>query len=363
MSEFTGKCNRFYQNLFSLCKKNGLDKEKIQKTADTLSEKIDEQYYLKEYAYKPTGLAISYPLPDNSFSEKLWALACRFNGYLQHLLHTKAQCFAFVPREAYHITIFNKSYYKTDDFDKFSYLSLKEKEYIKEKLVNVKMNFFESIVKELRVHGIYTKIITNGITLTYKRAKAFNKAGLNQIEISFDGLTASSHDFSRGKDAYQKAITSIDNAQKGGIPRIGIVFSLYNKNFHKIDTLPEFMKKSGIKECYISLFKKTGLLGESSPFESISEEKIQAVYAKIELWQKKFPHLIITLLSFCTCGRTSIIIGADGEIRPCSFSYKSYGNVINTTLKHIWNTIGRKLPAAGPFGYCSSLQNDLVVPV
>jgi MoaA/NifB/PqqE/SkfB family radical SAM enzyme len=216
----------------------------------------------------------------------------------------------------------------------------------------------EVIIKKLRKYGIYTKIITNGICLTEKKAIAFNKAGLNQIEISFDGLSESIHDFSRGKGAFQQAVTSIKTAQKSGIPRVGIVLSVYNNNLHEIDTLPGFMNSLEIKECYISLFKKTGLLGEAGPFEPLNSDTIQIVYKKIDQWQKEYPDLIITLLSFCTCGRTSVIIGADGEIRPCSFSYKSYGNINHNTLTDIWNSIGRKLPDYGPFGFCSSLKNE-----
>ncbi|MBN2443044.1 MAG: radical SAM protein [Spirochaetales bacterium] len=209
------------------------------------------------------------------------------------------------------------------------------------------------IIKELRGYGIYTKIISNGMSLTQKKAKLFSESGLNHMEISFDGLSEITHDLSRGKESFLKAVKAIHNAKQGGIPRVGMVFSLHNRNFHEHKDLPEFMISLGIKECYISLFKKTGLKGGMSQFEAIPEKNIETIRTNIKKWKENFPDLIITLLPYCTCGRTSVVIGADGEIRPCSFSYKSYGNITENTLIEIWNSIHKKLPASGPFGFCN----------
>jgi MoaA/NifB/PqqE/SkfB family radical SAM enzyme len=211
----------------------------------------------------------------------------------------------------------------------------------------------EFIVATLREAGIFVKIITNGQTLTLSRARSLARAGLNQVEVSFDGLTQSVHENSRGADTFTKALDALGFARKAGIPRVGMVYTVHSGNISEIERLPAFMRDTNVKECYISLFKKTGLLGSRCLYNSISLDAIESIRTAAEKWQNANSDLTIVLNTECSCGRTSVVIGANGDVRVCSFSYAALGNVFESDLGKIWRTLGASILPVGPTGYCA----------
>lgn len=210
----------------------------------------------------------------------------------------------------------------------------------------------EKHIETLRNNGVFVNLISNGQSLTKNRALSLASAGLNKIEISFDGLSRKTHEIIRGKDTYDKAVRSIVHAREVKIPRVGVVWTIHKENFHELDELPAFLNNLNIQECYLSLFKKTGCLGDSAFFEPVNEEMKTELYNKIDAWKKMYPHLIIVLNPECSCGRTSLVIGYDGSVRTCPFEYKSIGNIFEDSLIDIWKTFGRNIKEDGPLGYC-----------
>jgi MoaA/NifB/PqqE/SkfB family radical SAM enzyme len=202
----------------------------------------------------------------------------------------------------------------------------------------------EAIVATLRSAGVFVKLITNGQRLSLARSESLADAGLNQIELSFDGLTCRSHDESRGSGAFNKAEEALINAQKGGIPRVGIVLTLDSRNASEFHQLPSFMHVHGIRECYLSLFKKVGLSGSNAQVGTLPGEAIGFLRRQIQNWHMTHPELIITLLPACTCGRTSVVIGADQRLRPCPFVHtKAVGSLEQVPLSGLWTSIGEAL--------------------
>lgn len=213
----------------------------------------------------------------------------------------------------------------------------------------------ERIIAQLRAGGIFTKIITNGQRLTPQRATSLAHAGLNQIEVSIDGLTFSTHESSRGQGTFQQALDALKHSRNAGIPRRGVVWTIHSGNFSELPALPAFLEEHAIPECYISKFKKTGLYGATALWEPLTQVQLEIARQQIDSWRSSFPHLSIVLLPSCSCGRTSIVIGADGGVRTCSFSYKSVGNVKEDSLSSIWRAMETSLPETGQIGYCSTL--------
>jgi len=210
------------------------------------------------------------------------------------------------------------------------------------------------IVDTLRSAGVFVKVITNGQSLTLNRAQELALKGVNQIEISFDGLNEQTHEFSRGKDTFQKAINAINNIRKAGIMRNGMVLTIHSENVGEIELLPKFMYDHGIYECYISLFKKTGVYGSTSTFQPIDINALRFIYERLDEWRKTYPELTIAITKKCSCGRSSVIIGYNAELRPCSFQYESMGNLLENSFFDIWKSMEVNIPEAGSFGYCSS---------
>lgn len=210
----------------------------------------------------------------------------------------------------------------------------------------------EEIVHRLRSVCVFVKVISNGLGLTLSRARSLAAAGLNQIEISFDGLCADTNDISRGPDIFTHALQAVNHAKQASIPRVGVIWTVHSDNINDLCKLPKFLIDNNVKECYISLFRKTGLQGTSAPFNPIRAKDVEKVRQHLASWKKSFPQLEIVLIPDCSCGRTSIVIGENGDVRLCSFSYQKVGNVYEATLLDIWNNLNNNLPEKGPLGYC-----------
>ncbi len=209
----------------------------------------------------------------------------------------------------------------------------------------------EAIVERLRGGGVYTKVITNGRTLSPERAMALDRAGLNQLEVSFDGLTAATHEASRGPGTFAPAVAAVRHAAQAGIPRLGVVWTVHGGNLHELPALPGFLRRLAVRECYLSPFKKTGLNGARAPFTPPEPAALQEIRGHIAAWRREAPELTIVLLPGCSCGRTSAVIGADGALRLCSFSYHAVGNLHRRPLLDLWR--GLAPPPSGPLGYCA----------
>ena len=194
----------------------------------------------------------------------------------------------------------------------------------------------EEIVSLLRQADIFVKLITNGNSLTRERASTLDRAGLNQIEISFDGLSETVHDWSRGTGAFKSAERALLTAQECGIPRCGMVLTLHQGNLDDLVNLPEFMCRRNVRECYISLYRKTG----ASKAEPLSVTQISGVHQRLAQWREQHPDKIITLLNACTCGKSSAVIGADLSLRACPFSESSsVGTIGEQSLAELWESM------------------------
>jgi MoaA/NifB/PqqE/SkfB family radical SAM enzyme len=214
----------------------------------------------------------------------------------------------------------------------------------------------EEIVTALRGAGIFVKIITNGQRLTEARAASLARAGLNQIEVSFDGLADAMHEASRGKGTFSRAREALVHARDAGIPRLGMVLTVHADNVDELDEVPPFMERFGVTDCYVSSFKKVGLLGARSAYEPLGPAARARLAAKLaELRAGSAPGVAITLLSECSCARTSIVIGANQQMRLCTFEDDHVvGDVRRHSVMDLWRALTEETATPGPLGFCRS---------
>ena len=149
MASFINRCISFYTSLSDGVCKNGLNEKEINSIFLTLTDTTKKIFLLKEQAYHPSGIALGCPLPDKNCTNQFWEISNQINTQLGSFFPGKADCYAFVPREYYHITVLNKSHYHNNkttigpqrsvegriaSAGKFNYLNNKEKEAIKNTL-------------------------------------------------------------------------------------------------------------------------------------------------------------------------------------------------------------------------------------
>jgi MoaA/NifB/PqqE/SkfB family radical SAM enzyme len=208
----------------------------------------------------------------------------------------------------------------------------------------------DDVIGYLRAYDIFVKVITNGQKLTPARASRMDAAGLNHLEVSFDGLSAIHHERLRGAATFDRAKVAVRNAQDAGIPRVGIVVTANSINFHDMQRLPEFMRALAVTECYVSLFKRTGKYGATAPVHPLTPDQERGLRQLQSEWAGTHPDLTITVPARCSCARTSAVLGVAGDLRPCTFAYpaEKVGGV-----EAGWAAFRLGAVREGALGYCS----------
>src|ERR1035437_3163876 len=106
------RCRSIYRKIARDCRRHGLDHREIFQSVTELSETIGFTTFVRSRAYQPTGVALGCPLPDPQVARLLWRLAKLMDARLKLLFGGPGPHFAFVPAASYHITVWNRSYYK-----------------------------------------------------------------------------------------------------------------------------------------------------------------------------------------------------------------------------------------------------------
>lgn len=213
-------------------------------------------------------------------------------------------------------------------------------------------NDLEEIVAFLRRNDVFVKIISNGQQLSYDRAISLAGAGLNMLEISFDGLSEDVHNSSRGAGTFEKAYRAVKIAQDAGIPRQAIVWTVHSGNYAELERMPQFLNDIGVTECYISTFKKTGMNGAKAPWQPLSLEQNLELRRNVAEISIRNPNLTISVPKDCSCGRSSIVISPEEKLRLCTFSSESVGSLQNDSFTTIWKMLTETYSGIGPHGYC-----------
>lgn len=207
------------------------------------------------------------------------------------------------------------------------------------------------IIRQLRSHRIFVKVITNGVLVTDENADQLADAGVNQVAVSLDGLDKETHDWSRGEGAFDKTITAIEILQKR-VPFVSVSLTVSNRTFEQLDDLPQFCQQIGIREVYISPLRETPNTEISPELNIMTQEQRSQLYQKVVNCCNS--ELDVICIPECSCGRSSCVIHADGTFTPCPFAQRIYGNVYQEGLATLWNRanhvaqeIGRIIP--GPY--------------
>jgi hypothetical protein len=109
---FLSQCRKEYIKMACELDHDGLDLQAIEKTRSCFIDKNLNRIFLREEAYKPTGLVLGSPLPKSSQVELFASLASMAEAQLNQCFGSEQQNFALVPKDWYHITIANRTHYE-----------------------------------------------------------------------------------------------------------------------------------------------------------------------------------------------------------------------------------------------------------
>ncbi len=125
----------------------------------------------------------------------------------------------------------------------------------------------EELIREARGMGFYCNLITSAVGLTREKISAFKDAGLNHIQISFQGSDRESNARFGGTDSFDHKLAMTEEVVRQGIP-CGINFVLHRGNIHQVEDFlglaqslgAEFVELANTQYYAWALHNRDGLL-------------------------------------------------------------------------------------------------------
>jgi len=225
---------------------------------------------------------------------------------------------------------------------------------------------FVDIVKAVKNNNIPVKVITNG-TIVDLNSEILNQLRyyVDDVQISFDGICANTHDQIRGIGAFEKALNAL-KFFKDGNARVGIGFTPLLENISELENLYDFgflhevdylhisrpSAPSNVNYCNKEEFLSERFFGQVIDQVSKLREREQRFREMYRAMERKYPMIYASFIPHlnmidnvkkerCSAGITTISIMEDGEVYPCvsmSTNRKkelSCGNIYSAKLKDI----------------------------
>jgi len=106
------QCRLYFQNVERTIRKHGIDGPWVDKISSHFCHFSNDRHYLKDTAFKPTGIALGCPLPNIRFSRRLWRIAQLVENTIAKIINQEEKVFAYVPADWYHITLLNRTHFE-----------------------------------------------------------------------------------------------------------------------------------------------------------------------------------------------------------------------------------------------------------
>jgi len=243
------------------------------------------------------------------------------------------------------------------------------------------------IVREIKKHGMFVGINSNGTLLTREKADALISAGLDYLCVSIDG-NRETHDRIRGtKGAFDKAANNLKYfCSRKNDTHVLINCTICRDNLGQPDSVIKVAKRTGVDELtlqhlsYLSdseIQKLTGLnlvyykdtmkLYRQEIVDAIVQLKEKAkregisVFFKPPLSDSQVFNWYSDDFSYegkCFYPWRSLRLGPDGSVYPCSMILDKFGSIRASSVEEVWNSrefvrFRKELKKRGLFPECA----------
>jgi MoaA/NifB/PqqE/SkfB family radical SAM enzyme len=196
------------------------------------------------------------------------------------------------------------------------------------------------LIKHVDPNKAVVNLFTPGLEMTVEKAVKLKEAGLYNLIVGVYSSEAEEHDRVRGvAGAHTRAVEAIRIALETGL-MVTMSCHIRSGQVDRITDLYEFARELGVQE--LSVWEGIPRVPEES-LAQIEREKIVEIYRRINSTPGG-PRLFSNThfegqMLGCLAGRRWLHVGVDGNVRACPYLEKSYGNVLNNSLKEIWSSM------------------------
>ncbi len=196
-------------------------------------------------------------------------------------------------------------------------------------------------------------IITNGLLIDQEMAKKLSRfSKLRKIKISLDGGNAETNDTIRQRGAFEKVMHNLPRLKEIGKFEILFMITVMKSNFRSLPSLLRLCQDSGVNGLIIERFIPLGrgkeivgevlgkeewkeMIGMLTDFFPADEE--EDPFLPYQAFQVSFDGEESELFGApCVIGSDGLCVMPDGTIFPCRRFPVSLGNLLNESLREIW---------------------------
>lgn len=204
----------------------------------------------------------------------------------------------------------------------------------------------EKLIKRCKKNNIFCVITTNGIFLNKDRVKQLKKAGVDFVQLSFEG-SQKYHDFIRGEGNYKKVLKAIDLLLVENI-NFGTMTTLTNKNCSRvaIKNIVDNLVGLGVRK--IS-FEKYLYTNKNIADLSLNKMQIKSLYRYLSSLEYGDVKLNINdplrclvkknngqyFHGGCLAGKYVCAVASNGDIKLCTKIPLVFGNILKDRLKDL----------------------------
>lgn len=204
-------------------------------------------------------------------------------------------------------------------------------------------------IRRLAKGKVSISLVSNGLLLDLKTAKELKEAGINQVQISLDGMKIAHEKLRVKEGSFDSAIQSIKNLTSVKIIT-GVAFAPTKWNVDDIEEVFELIKGFGVTEMRLQYLMEIGRGNENKNSIAPTNDQYRKLLRKITLikrkcekfdyqtsvdWGDPIDHLIrFSEDAFACC--TYFSIKANGCIVPSMYLPISVGNVRKNKLSKYW---------------------------
>jgi pyrroloquinoline quinone biosynthesis protein E len=211
----------------------------------------------------------------------------------------------------------------------------------------------EQLIAGLAARGVYTNLITAGVGIAEGRIEAFAKAGLDHLQLSFQGARAETTDrIGNHRGSHEKKLETARRARAAGLP-LTINAPIHRHNIEEVSEFIELALSLGAERLEIAnvqyagwaLTNRDALMPDREAVDRQAEIVEAARERLIGIMNIDFvtPDYFATYPKPCMGGwaRDAFMVAPDGAVLPChaartipSLTFERFGE---RTLADIWN--------------------------
>lgn len=208
------------------------------------------------------------------------------------------------------------------------------------------VEYLPELIKIISSSGVKTNMVSNGTLMNEQNILILKKSGIENIQISLDGLGYQHDMFRNCTGCFEKAVAAIELLQKNHISLM-VSFCPHKYNYHSVSEYIEFLYKIGCKTIRMMPLLPLGrgstnysdfFLNESQLIDLTQElVRLRSKYPNIKIeWGDPLEHLSLISLTKRRCP-VMMNIKSNGDLAITPYINIVVGNIKHKSLLQYWS--------------------------